>query len=194
MFSNIINNPYVKLLKKSARKIISSVNNINLCRYCMTDMSDMPDEIYMTDMSDDIPDEIYMTDMTDQTTDYTKDRKISFPDVRIRLVYDIYMYIDEITIKYPTDTKYIKVPFEEYGNPDYIQDILDIYTDIINDKDLYVVVYQLFTDLSKISKGTKYDYPPSWFEGKVEWVKFSYSHQHGGMIPTDFDLFKSEQY
>ena len=106
---------------------------------------------------------------------------------------DVKVKIDEdgklcqIKIKKLGSSKYINVPYDTEKNPFYLQNILDTYFVVY---DGFYVGGCLFTDLSKYYENSRSSHLPSWFEDRVEWVKFSYSGILGGMKPCGYKVFR----
>ncbi|GAH39346.1 unnamed protein product, partial [marine sediment metagenome] len=69
------------------------------------------------------------------------------------------------------------VPFEEFNNPEYIQNIIDTYFDIIDG--VIFAKSSLFEELEHYyTKSRKNNRSSEWFGFRAEWIKFSYDDQH----------------
>jgi len=106
-------------------------------------------------------------------------------DVKVKLDNDGKLL--EIKIKKLSSNRYVKVPFDDGRNPFYIQNILDTY--FVKDGYHFYSAGCLFEDLAEYYKNSRVNHNITWFEDKVEWVKFSYSQRYG-MRPCGYKIYK----
>lgn len=106
-------------------------------------------------------------------------------DVKVKLDRDGRLL--EIKIKKLSSNRYVKVPFDNERNPFYIQNILDTY--FVEDGDYFYSGGCLFEDLAEHYKNSRVNHSVSWFEDRVEWVKFTYSQRYG-MRPCGYKVYK----
>ncbi len=178
---------------------LTNITNLNIFQSCMNGVDQMGEMTYQVEQSlettlsemlqNQTPSEMVGEIARSLKMNRSENRTHNNTDVKVQIDQD--GKIHQIRVKYFGNSVYVKVPIDDGSNPPYIQNILDTYFYRRNDGDDYFVGGCLFSDLSKYYEKSRNNHLPSWFEDRVEWVKFSYSGQKGGMIPCGFKKFEN---
>ncbi len=103
-------------------------------------------------------------------------------DLHVKVRLNEYGVVDQICVKYPSNDKYFKLPFDVDRNPDYIQYVLDHWFTLneggfCGTKELY---YELEADYGDIENGIT----SIWLMNNADWIKFT--KLNGKMYPSGY--------